>query len=365
LTAVFVVSGPSGSGKTTLLEKLIRELTGRGLRVGAGKHDPHGHVTVDTPGKDSWRLARAGAVVVDVLGPAARVSFARAPGSTNLPPSLSGEALACDIVLVEGFKEGHLARLEIVPHGSRPRLEPGTLALITDQLLNCSLPVFARDDVPQIADFLRTRIAPETTMVVLAGGASSRMGRDKATLALPDGETMLERAISASRAVSPRVLVVTRHATHEPLARRAGAELTIDEGPQHPASGLIAALKVRGEGSSIVAAPCDSPELRPAVLARLAELQDEADFGCFAIGGRLHPLPGMFRPGTIPHLEEIARRSRPLYELASQVQSSILSEHEARNLDPTLDSFASVNTYADLKAMGGRETPAAPPPAAY
>jgi len=48
---VFSFVGHSGSGKTTLIEKLVRELSGSGLRVAVIKHAHH-KVVLDTPGKE-------------------------------------------------------------------------------------------------------------------------------------------------------------------------------------------------------------------------------------------------------------------------------------------------------------------------
>lgn len=50
----------SGTGKTTLLEALLPKLTEAGLRVGMLKHAHH-NFDVDKPGKDSYRLRKAGA----------------------------------------------------------------------------------------------------------------------------------------------------------------------------------------------------------------------------------------------------------------------------------------------------------------
>jgi len=60
---VVSIVGKSNSGKTTLLEKLIPELKRRGYRVATVKHDTHGF-EIDRPGKDTWRLAQAGADAV-------------------------------------------------------------------------------------------------------------------------------------------------------------------------------------------------------------------------------------------------------------------------------------------------------------
>ena len=60
MTPILSIVGRSNSGKTTLLEKLIRELTGRGRRIGTIKHHFHGPVEVDIPGKGRWYRVRLG-----------------------------------------------------------------------------------------------------------------------------------------------------------------------------------------------------------------------------------------------------------------------------------------------------------------
>jgi len=62
------IAGYSGMGKTTLLERLIPELTGRGLKVSLIKHS-HKNIEIDRPGKDSFRLREAGCS--EVLSPTA------------------------------------------------------------------------------------------------------------------------------------------------------------------------------------------------------------------------------------------------------------------------------------------------------
>lgn len=52
--------GYQNSGKTTLVEKVIAELTRRGLRVGSLKHHGHHGFDIDVPAKDTWRHHQAG-----------------------------------------------------------------------------------------------------------------------------------------------------------------------------------------------------------------------------------------------------------------------------------------------------------------
>ncbi|SNZ12003.1 molybdopterin-guanine dinucleotide biosynthesis protein B [Hydrogenobacter hydrogenophilus] len=53
---VVFIAGYHNTGKTTLTEKLSKELTLRGYRVGYIKHDPKGHGITDKEGSDSYRL---------------------------------------------------------------------------------------------------------------------------------------------------------------------------------------------------------------------------------------------------------------------------------------------------------------------
>ena len=56
---VFGIAGHSGMGKTTLLERLVPEISARGLVVSLIKHS-HKNIDIDRPGKDSYRLREAG-----------------------------------------------------------------------------------------------------------------------------------------------------------------------------------------------------------------------------------------------------------------------------------------------------------------
>jgi molybdopterin-guanine dinucleotide biosynthesis protein MobB len=108
--AVLGVSGPHDSGKTTLIEKLIPELRDRGLRVGAVKHTPH-DVVDDVSGKDSYRLAEAGANPTAFVRPA--TATVRRMQQTNLTDVLERDFNDCDVVLVEGYKSLPLRRVEV------------------------------------------------------------------------------------------------------------------------------------------------------------------------------------------------------------------------------------------------------------
>jgi molybdopterin-guanine dinucleotide biosynthesis adapter protein len=110
---VFGIAGFSGMGKTTLLERLVPELTARGLRVSLIKHS-HKAIDIDRPGKDSYRLREAGCHEVLLLGDDrwALMHELRGAAEPELGYLLS-RLQHCDLVLVEGFKHGAFPKLEV------------------------------------------------------------------------------------------------------------------------------------------------------------------------------------------------------------------------------------------------------------
>ena len=110
-------------GKTTLLERLVPELTSRGLTVSLIKHS-HKSIDIDRPGKDSYRLREAGCSEVVLLGNERWALMHELRGAPE--PSIDyllGRLQPCDLVLIEGFKHGHFPKVEVW----RPELERATL----------------------------------------------------------------------------------------------------------------------------------------------------------------------------------------------------------------------------------------------
>ena len=107
-------AGYSGSGKTTLIEQLIPLLRAQGLRVAVLKHAHH-RFDIDHEGKDSWRHRQAGAAEV-IVASDRRMALMR---EFEQPHRLCVHALLAQIdarmdwVLVEGFKDSDLPKIEV------------------------------------------------------------------------------------------------------------------------------------------------------------------------------------------------------------------------------------------------------------
>ena len=107
-------AGYSGSGKTSLVERLIPALKLRGLRVSVVKHAHH-KFDIDHPGKDTYRHREAGAFEV-VVASNQRLALMREfeqPAQLTVHHLIAELYEGVDWVLVEGFKESNLPKIEI------------------------------------------------------------------------------------------------------------------------------------------------------------------------------------------------------------------------------------------------------------
>jgi molybdopterin-guanine dinucleotide biosynthesis adapter protein len=137
-------AGYSGSGKTTLVERLIPALKMRGLRVSVVKHAHH-KFDIDHPGKDTYRHREAGAFEV-VVASSQRLALIR---EFERPAELSAHHLLAELyegvdwVLVEGFKESDLLKVEVW------RAAAGKPALYVNDDFVAAIATDSPDDLPQ------------------------------------------------------------------------------------------------------------------------------------------------------------------------------------------------------------------------
>jgi len=123
---IFGIVGFKNAGKTGLMERLVTEITQRGITVSTLKHAHHAF-DVDQPGKDSYRHRQAGAQQTLLASGARWALMTELRGADEPPLSALLEQLApVDLVLIEGYKRDAHPKIEAF------RQETGNLLIARD-----------------------------------------------------------------------------------------------------------------------------------------------------------------------------------------------------------------------------------------
>lgn len=187
---------------------------------------------------------------------------------------------------------------------------------------------------------------------ILVGGASSRMGRDKARLTL-GGRSFVERIGDALSGVAGRVNLVG--------AKNVDSSLKIGNVPDvyegwGALGGLHAALYAcRAEWAAIVA--CDLPFVTSELFARLVALRDDSEAVVpLQRDGRLQPLCALYRTATACERTSrlIAGGERRPRALVQELRARIVRWEELADLSDAHLFFENVNRPEDYRAARSR-----------
>ncbi len=183
--------------------------------------------------------------------------------------------------------------------------------------------------------------------IVLAGGKSSRMGRDKALLRVGDGPPLVELVVGRLRTLVGEVIVVASDgARFGALPAKIVPDVYPDAGPL---SGIYSGLLATERHRALVTAS-DMPFLSRRLLSHLLEAPGDHDVVLPRLAsGFLEPLHAVYSQTC----REVFRRQLDDGRYSAigyldQVKVRYVEEAELREVDPELRSFFNVNTQADL-----------------
>jgi molybdenum cofactor guanylyltransferase len=186
----------------------------------------------------------------------------------------------------------------------------------------------------------------DVTAFVLAGGQSTRMGREKAMLEL-GGRTLLERALQLALTVAAEAMVVGSRGEFERYGR-----LLDDVYPgQGPLGGIHAALWASPTDLNLILA-VDTPFLEARFLEFLVAQARES--GAVVTLPRtadgFHPLAAVYRRSFRETAEQaLAEGRNKIDSLFAQVETRVLEEEELRRFAFAPAIFENLNTPEELE----------------
>ncbi|WKA62489.1 molybdopterin-guanine dinucleotide biosynthesis protein MobB [Pectobacterium aroidearum] len=157
---LLAVAAYSGTGKTTLLKHVIPLLINHGVRIGLIKHTHH-QMDIDTPGKDSYELRKAGAAQTIVASNQRWALMTETPEQEE--PNIyelvgKMDASTLDLILVEGFKHEKIAKIALFRQSLGRELsdliDEYVIAIAADTEINTVLPILDINQPEQVANFI-------------------------------------------------------------------------------------------------------------------------------------------------------------------------------------------------------------------
>jgi molybdenum cofactor guanylyltransferase len=184
------------------------------------------------------------------------------------------------------------------------------------------------------------------SLVILAGGLSRRMGRDKAALPAGDG-TLIEHLARRLAPVADETIVAG--GSMRPLFE--GARFVPDHHPGlGPLAGMLAGLTA-AQQPLVWVVGCDLPDVEPALGRLLLALAGDYD----AVVPRPNDEPegvcAVYARELAPRVDALlVAGQRSIKSLLDRSSVRYVASDELRMVDPGLRSFRNINTPADYEA---------------
>jgi molybdenum cofactor guanylyltransferase len=189
--------------------------------------------------------------------------------------------------------------------------------------------------------------------IILCGGKSSRMGRDKANL--PFGpELMLQRVarLLGESVGAEQVIVVG--APNQAIPSLPDVITIIRDVAEFrgPLQGLANGLRAAGSRfDAVFVSGCDVPLILPVFVDRMFELLAEFDVAVPFDGKHYHPLAAVYRPRILPQIERLLNANRHrAADLFDEVPTLKVPVEQLRVVDSQLGSLTNVNQLNDYHA---------------
>lgn len=194
------------------------------------------------------------------------------------------------------------------------------------------------------------RSHPEVSAVVLAGGLSRRLGRDKAVEPL-GGEPLIGRVLARGAQVTDETVVVVNDASR--AAALPLGEDVVAAVDRYPGAGSLGGIftgleAARADWALVVA--CDMPFLNVRLLQRILSLRRGRDAVVPVIEGRPEPTHAAYSKRCLPHIEDRLRANDlKISRFFEHVEVEYVPQHVVEELDPEHLSFFNVNTEQDME----------------
>ena len=189
-------------------------------------------------------------------------------------------------------------------------------------------------------------IPHNVSAVILAGGNSSRLGRDKALVNICNSSSIIHTIVSKLQVISDDVIIATNGKKYAGLGVRLTSDIYLNNGPL---AGLHSGLLAAKHSHALVVA-CDMPFLNVELLNYMVSQPLDYDALVPKIEGCLEPLHAIYSRQCITEIERMLKANRfRTYELLDTILVQYLLQDTIAMFDPEYRSFFNINSPKTLK----------------
>jgi molybdopterin-guanine dinucleotide biosynthesis protein A len=186
------------------------------------------------------------------------------------------------------------------------------------------------------------------TSIILAGGKSSRLGRNKA-LQVIGGKSLIQWAVDRVATLSTEVIIATAHGEEISCSSDVRIKTVADIHPgKGPLAGIYSGLTASSNSRAIVVS-CDTPFLSLSLLEYMTQTSPTFDVVVPRMKEKVEPLCAVYSKNCIAPIGELLKQDElKIIELFPMVRVRYIEEDEIDRFDPEHLSFFNINSQADL-----------------
>jgi molybdenum cofactor guanylyltransferase len=190
----------------------------------------------------------------------------------------------------------------------------------------------------------------DISCIALAGGKSSRLGRNKLTEII-GGRTLFEGVLNTLAVLQSEIIVVTSTQPELPEVEKASRFRIVSDAYPGAGSlgGICTGLEASNSHLNIVVA-CDMPFLNTRLLKYMVQIAKGFDLVAFNKDEKFEPMHAIFSKNCIAPMRDLIRRnSLRIIGILPSIKVRYITDEELDRFDPDRLSFFNINTEADLQ----------------
>jgi len=177
------------------------------------------------------------------------------------------------------------------------------------------------------------------SIIILAGGKSSRMGQDKGLMIL-NGKAMIENIISTAKKITDQIIIVANNPEYKKFGHKVIEDIFPGKGPL---GGIYTGLKSSTTEKNIILS-CDVPFIKKELLEFILSESGDNDITVPVFETKIHPLIGVYSKQCLNVILDNIQKDK--LKVTGIFDDLVTKQIDVNAFDPS--NFRNINSAEDL-----------------